>query len=97
MKKKMKASQIMALIGVIVLVLMYIVTLILGIINHYQATNLFKLSVFATFIVPILIYVFLMFHKLAHKNDIPEEIVYADEKDDPFTEEDFKDEPSDEE
>lgn len=91
MKKKMKAHQIIALLGVVVLVGMYIVTLILGIINHNQATNLFKLSVFATFIIPIIIYVFLMFYKLSHKNDIPEEIVFADEKDDPFTEEDFKD------
>lgn len=91
MKKKMKASQIIALLGVVVLVGMYIVTLILGIINHNQATNLFKLSVFATFIIPIIIYVFLMFYKLSHKNDTPEEIVFADEKDDPFTEEDFKD------
>ena len=91
MKKKMKASQIIALLGVVVLVGMYIVTLILGIINHNQATNLFKLSVFATFIIPIIIYVFLMFYKLSHKNDTPEEIVFADEKEDPFTEEDFKD------
>lgn len=91
MKKKMKAHQIIALLGVVVLVGMYIVTLILGIINHNKATNLFKLSVFATFIIPIIIYVFLMFYKLSHKNDAPEEIVFADEKDDPFTEEDFKD------
>lgn len=91
MKKEMKAHQIIALLGVVVLVGMYIVTLILGIINHNQATNLFKLSVFATFIIPIIIYVFLMFYKLSHKNDTPEEIVFADEKDDPFTEEDFKD------
>lgn len=96
MKKKMKAHQIIALLGVVVLVGMYIVTLILGIINHNQATNLFKLSVFATFIIPIIIYVFLMFYKLSHKNDTPEEIVFADEKDDPFTEEDFKENETEE-
>ena len=96
MKKKMKASQIIALSGVVLLVGMYIVTLILGIINHNQATNLIKLSVFATFIVPILIYVFLMFYRLSHKNDTPEEIIYADEKDDPFTEDDFKEDETEE-
>ena len=31
----------------------------------------------------------LMFYRLAHKKDDPEEMIFADEKDDPYTEEDF--------
>jgi hypothetical protein len=37
-----------------------------------------------------------MFYRLSHKNDAPEEIIYADEKDDPFTEDDFKEDETEE-
>lgn len=92
MKRKIKARQIIALSGVVILAGLYIASLVLALCKSEIAFNFFKLSLFCTMIIPVMIYFILMFFKLGKNNSLPEEKVYADEKDDPFTEEDFKDE-----
>lgn len=91
MKKKKSAKQIIAIIGVVLLVGMYVSSLILAIIHSPMALNMLKISLFGTLIIPIIIYFTLMFFKLSKPKDKPEEKVYASEEDDPFTEEDFRD------
>lgn len=89
MKKRTNAVRIMAVIGIILLAGMYIASLVLALINNSTADKLLRLSIFATFIVPFMIYIFMMFYRLSHRKAEPEEMIFADEKDDPFTDEDF--------
>ena len=91
MKEKMQAKRILAIVAIVLLVGMYITSLVLAIIHSPAALNFLKISLGATLIVPIILYFIMMFLKLSTPNLDPEEKVFADEKDDPFTEEDFED------
>lgn len=62
-------KRILALIGCILLCLMYISTLVFAIIDSPAAMGLFKLSIALTILIPVLLYVFLLFYRLNHKND----------------------------
>ena len=68
-----------------------ITSLVLAIIHSPAALNFLKISLGATLLVPIIIYFIMMFLKLSTPNLDPEEKIYVDEKDDPFTDEDFED------
>ena len=57
-KKKMTSKQIFAIIGVAVLVLMYIVTLIVAIVDSSSSGKLFALCLFASFAIPFLIWIY---------------------------------------
>lgn len=89
MKKKKSTKQILALTGIGLLVGLFVLSMILAFIDTPLTNQLFKVSISLTFIVPVILYVIIMFYKLSHKNDVPEDIIYADEKDDPFHQEDF--------
>ena len=91
MKEKMQAKRILAIVAIVLLVGMYITSLVLAIIHSPAALNFLKISLGATLLVPIIIYFIMMFLKLSTPNLDPEEKIYADEKDDPFTDEDFED------
>jgi len=90
MKEKMHSKRILAIIGIVLLLGMYVTSLILAIIHSPMALNFLKLSLGATLVIPIVLYFILMFLKLNKPTIEMEEKVFADEKDDPFTEEDFK-------
>lgn len=90
MKEKMQAKRILAIAGIILLLGMYVASLVLAIIHSPAALNFLKLSLGATLVVPVILYVILMFLKLSTPKLESEEKIFADEKDDPFTEEDFK-------
>ena len=90
MKEKMQAKRILAIVAIVLLVGMYITSLVLAIIHSPAALNFLKISLGATLLVPIILYFIMMFIKLSTPNLDPEEKVFADEKDDPFTEEDFE-------
>ena len=90
MKEKMQVRRILAIAGIILLIGMYVVSLVLAIIHSPMALKFLKISLGATFIIPVILYFILMFLKLSTPNLDPEEKVYVDEKDDPFTEEDFE-------
>ena len=91
MKEKMQAKRILAIVAIVLLVGMYMTSLVLAIIHSPAALNFLKISLGATLLVPIIIYFIMMFLKLSTPNLDPEEKIYADEKDDPFTDEDFED------
>lgn len=90
MKEKMPAKRILAILGIIILVGMYITSLILAIIHSPAALNFLKVTLGATLIIPVLLHFIIMFFKLSKPTFEEEEKIYADEKDDPYTEEDFE-------
>lgn len=63
----MKARRILALIGVVLLVLMYLSTLVFSLMRGELATTLFKASVYCTLIIPLFLYVYGMFYKYFKK------------------------------
>ena len=59
-----KIKRILALIGAILLVLLYLSTLIFALIDSPRANDLLAASVAATILVPVLLYGFLLFCRL---------------------------------
>ena len=57
-KNKMDSRRVLALLGVIVLVLMYVITLIAAITDASASGHLFAMSLFASFALPILIWIY---------------------------------------
>lgn len=63
-------KRILAMIGVILLVLLYVVTLVCAIINSPWSVQMFKASVAMTIIVPVLIFGYKLIYKVL-KNYLP--------------------------
>ena len=59
-----KAKRVLAIIGVILLVSMYGLTLISAFIDSPYSLSLFKASVFSTIAVPVLIYAIMLVYRL---------------------------------
>lgn len=57
-KKKMSSRQIAAIIGIVLLVLMYVITLILAIFDNSASGSFFALSLACTFIIPIIVFLY---------------------------------------
>ena len=69
-KNKMDSRRILALLGVIVLVLMYIITLIAAITDSSASGNLFAMSLFASFALPFLIWIYTwLFQKYKERHE----------------------------
>ena len=64
-----KFKRFLALLGVILLVLLYFSTLIFALMDSELATGMFKVSVAGTIIIPILLYGILLFYRLSGKDD----------------------------
>ena len=62
-----KTKRILALIGVILLVLLYISTIIASFTASKNGPGLFMISIYATIAIPVLIWVINMFLNLAKK------------------------------
>lgn len=90
MKEKFHAKRILAIIGIVLLLGIYAVALILALIKSPATQNFLNAAFAATLIIPITLYFILMFIKLSKPTIIEEEKVFADEENDPYTEEDFK-------
>lgn len=68
-KKKITSKQIVAMVGVILLVLMYLVTLVVAIVDSSASGKLFALCLYATIAIPILIWIYTwMYGKLTGKH-----------------------------
>ena len=68
-KKKITSKQIVAMVGVILLVLMYLVTLVVAIVDSSASGKLFALCIYATIAIPILIWIYTwMYGKLTGKH-----------------------------
>lgn len=65
-------KRFLALLGVVLLVLLYLSTLIFALMDSELATGLFKVSVVGTIIIPVLLYGILLFHRLSGKDDSDE-------------------------
>ena len=67
-----KIKQILALIGAVLLVCMYAATLIFALIDSPAASGLFRASVAATILIPVLLYAFIMITRLLrdHNEDL---------------------------
>lgn len=67
--KKMTSRQVVAIIGIVLLVLMYIATLIAAIADSSASGHLFRMCLYATIVIPILIWVYTwMYGKLTQKH-----------------------------
>ncbi len=66
--KKLTSKQIVAWIGILALIAMYIVTLVVAIINPGQGGRLFQACMVATMAIPLLIWIYVwMYGKLKGK------------------------------
>lgn len=88
MKKRPAFKQIIAIAGVVLLAAMYLSSLIFALIGNDLGRSLLKASFAATLVIPVLIYIILMFYKLSHRKDESDEVIYADDKDDMFNDND---------
>lgn len=67
--KKVTSKQVVAIIGIVLLVLMYIVTLIAAITDSSASGRLFWMCLYATVVIPILIWIYTwMYGKLTQKH-----------------------------
>ena len=67
--KKVTSKQIAAIIGIVLLVLLYVVTLIVAFIDTSASGTLFLLCLFATIAVPVLIWIYTwMYGKLTGRH-----------------------------
>jgi amino acid transporter len=65
--KKMK--QIMAIIVVILLISLYVITLLCAIFDPTQTMSWFRASIFATVVVPVLLWAYLLIYRLVTRRD----------------------------
>ena len=69
-KKKMTSKQIVAIIGIVLLVLMYLITLIMAFVDSSASGHLFAMCLFASFAMPFLIWIYTWpSQKMTHKDD----------------------------
>ena len=76
-------KRLLAVLGIILLAGMYVLSLVFALIDHSQAGNMLMASLFATVMVPILLYAFLLVHKWTHPKDelIPQIVPEAEQVD----------------
>ena len=67
MEKKWNGKRIAALIGVVILVSMYVISLIFAILARPEAMSLFMGSLACTIFIPIAIYVYIWLYNLFYK------------------------------
>ncbi len=66
MNKKVKRA--LALIGVIFLVSLYVLTFIFSLVDSPNSVNLFKVSLYSTIVIPILLYAYALVYKHLKNN-----------------------------
>lgn len=64
-----KIKQILAMIGIILLVSLYVVTVVLALTDDPHTMNAFRASVYCTFLIPVLIWAYSFIYKLLKNND----------------------------
>ncbi len=63
-----KIKRIIALIGVILLLALYLSTIVLACIGSENAINLLKTAIYATIVVPVLLWAYSFIYKLLKNN-----------------------------
>ena len=70
-----KSTRILALIGAILLIALYLSTLVFALIDSAYTLNLLKASLAATILLPILLYAYILFYRLSkHSDDSSDEL-----------------------
>lgn len=64
-----KGKQILAIIGIILLVVLYLSTLVCAITDNTGTMKMFKASIFATFVIPVLIWLIRSYTNLRTRNN----------------------------
>ena len=78
----MTSKQVVAIIGVALLVLMYIITLVAAFVDNSASGQWFRLSLFGTLAIPIVIWLYSwMYGRLTGKRSIGDPEVNSEEKD----------------
>lgn len=68
-KKKITSKQVVAIIGIVLLVLMYVATLIVAVFDSSASGRLFWMCLFSTVAIPLLIWIYTwMYGKLTRKH-----------------------------
>ncbi len=62
-------KRILAIIGVIVLVALYLCTIIFAFTDSAKSMSFFKASIAATILLPVLLYAYMLFYKISKGND----------------------------
>ncbi len=65
----MTFKRILAILGIVVLIGIYLVTLVFAFLDHPMKASMMYASLYATVVVPVLIYAFLFIGKLLKKED----------------------------
>lgn len=80
-KKKVTSKQVVAMAGVILLALLYIVTLIVAFVDNSASGSLFQVCLVATIAIPFLIWVYVwMYGKLTNKKTMADLNIGCNEK-----------------
>ena len=80
--KKVTSRQVVAITGILLLALLYIVTLIVAIFDNSESGRWFMLCIFATVAVPILLWVYTwMYGKLTGRHTIADSGHFPDNAD----------------
>lgn len=73
-KKTPKSARIVALLGIVFLVALYVVTFFAAIFDNSATGNLFRVCLFATIAIPLLLWIYLwLFQKVKERKDEREE------------------------
>ena len=68
-----KGKRILALLGVILLVALYALTIIAAIFDHTSTQQYLMTAILATIFVPVMIWVYQLIYRVFHKDDSDEE------------------------
>ena len=69
----MNAKRILAIVGIIALVGIYVISLVFALIDHPLKSSMMYASLYGTIVIPALIYAFILIGRLLHKDDSEEE------------------------
>ncbi len=64
----MKAKRILAILGIVFLLSLYVITFFAAITSSKGSDTLFVVSAWATVIIPIMIYAYMLIYKVFKKN-----------------------------
>ena len=63
-----KVKQILAIIGIVLLVSLYVITLVLALTDDPNTMTVFRASLYCTFLIPVLICTYTFIYKLLKNN-----------------------------
>lgn len=63
-----KIKRILAVIGILFLLSLYVITLVLALTDDPNTMNAFRASIYCTFLIPVLIWAYTFIYKLLKKN-----------------------------